>query len=447
MPIEPFRFLHTANLYLDHQLHGVGRVPDHLRDTVEQATLLAWERIVSAAITRQVDFVLLAGNSFDAADHSLTGQVALVQGLEKLAEHDIPVFIVPGVSDPDMAWRLAMSLPDNVTRFGGELSEPIGLSRDGRTFCTIHHVMANTRDLNATDGNGLDELAVFAPQISPDEAGPFDIALLETVTNDAALPPELLDAELAVSDARNGRTLPLIKPAFDPDIVARCPIEYWALGDGFRRQAWRVGRGMAHTPGSPQGLSANDTGILGCTLVEVESDGRVRESFIPTARVRWENVSVTVTAHMTRDAVLQQLRSGLDAIPRTSQDELWLVTWNISGSGRLYEDLQDQDYAQRIWSECVQSAGAESLQFQLRKIRFANPIQDEAGQDFLSQEFARQLGEWNGSTNLQERIIAESSVAGGPWASRMKTILAEVNTHEATQDAHRLGWAWLKAGM
>lgn len=444
MPLEPFRFLHTANLYLDHQLHGVGRVPDHLRETLEQATLLAWSRIVEAAITRQVDFVLLAGNAFDAADHTLTGQVALVQGLERLAEFDVPVFIVPGVSDPDTTWRLGMSLPGNVTRFGGELSEPIGLSRDGRTFCTIHHVMANTRDLNSNDGNGLDELAVFAPQISPDEAGPFDIALLETITNDAALPPELLDAEGDLDEFRNSR---LIKPAFDPALVASCPIEYWALGDGFRRQSWRVGRGMAHSPGAPQGLSAADTGPLGCTLVEVESDGRVRESFIPTARVRWENLSVTVTSGATRDSVMQQLRAGLDAIPRTANDELWLLTWCINGSGRLYEELQDPDCSRHVWSDAMQSVGGQSPQFHLRKVRFGNPVEDEVNQDFLSQEFARQLGAWEPATDIPERVIAASPLADGPWAPRMKTVLANVDPQEAIQQAQRMGWAWLKTGM
>ena len=447
MSLEPFRFLHAANLYLDHQLRGVGAVSDHLRDSLERATLLAWERIVDAAITRQVDFVLLAGNSFDAADHSLTGQVALVEGLENLAEHDIPVFIVPGIADPDMAWRLGISLPDNVTRFGGELSEPVSLSRDGRPFCTIHHVMANTRDLNSTDGNGLDELAVFAPQFDPDECGPFDIALLESVTSDAAIAPELQDAESpSAADWRSG-TPRLARPALDPDVVSKCPIEYWALGDSVHRQSWRVGRGLAHTPGGTQGLSPADTGLLGCTLVEVESDGRVRESFIPTARVRWENVTISVPPQTTREAVMQQLRAGLDAIPRTSQEELWLITWNMTGSGRFYDDLQDADCARRLWTDAMQSIGGTSPQFQLRKIQYTNPVQDQPGLDFLSEEFARQLAAWSGATNLAEQVVAASSLADTPWASRIKPALAEVNPQAAIQEAHRLGWAWLKNGV
>jgi exonuclease SbcD len=446
VPLDPFRFLHAANLYLDHQLRGVGRIPENARETIEQATLSAWDRIVDAAISHQVDFVLLAGNSFDATDHSLTGQVALVAGLEKLGTHDIPVFIVPGVADPDMAWRLGLPLPENVTRFGGELSEPVVLSRNGRKFCTIHHVMANIRDLDSSDGNGLDELAVFAPQFGPNDAGPFDIALLESVTNDVALPPELAESEhIAVQEALRGRQPKLVRPDYDPDLVSRCPIEYWALGEGMKRQAWRVGRGLAHTPGCPQGLSAVDTGILGCTLVEVESDARVRESFIPTSRVRWENISLTLHTQSTRDAALTQLRIALDQTQRTGNDELWLVNLTITGSGRLYQDLQDSETCQRLWNDAVQHVASNNIDIVLRRVCYSNPADEQPGADFLSQEFVRQLQVWGASPDeLGEQALAASAIADSPWAGRLKTILPEVIVKDAVQDAQRLGLAWLK---
>lgn len=447
MPLEPFRFLHAANLYLDHQLRGVGRIPESLRETIEQATLSAWDRIVDAAISRQVDFVLLAGNSFDATDHSLTGQVALVAGLEKLGAHEIPVFIVPGIADPDMAWRLGLPLPENVTRFGGELSEPVILSRDGRKFCTIHHVMANIRDLNSSDGNGLDELAVFAPQFGPNDAGPFDIALLESITNNAALPPELADSEhVAVQEALRGRQPKIVRPDYDPELVARCPIEYWALGEGLRRQAWRVGRGLAHTPGAPQGLSAADTGILGCTLVEVESDARVRESFIPTCRVRWEDVTLTLHPQSTRDAALSQLQNTLDTLPRTSHEELWLANLCITGSGRLYQDLQDSDTCVRLWNDAVQNVVSDSIDVVLRRVRYSNPADEQPGADFLSQEFVRQLQVWGAAPDeLGEQALAASAIADSPWAGRLKSVLPDVQVKEVIQDAQRMGLSWLKS--
>lgn len=446
MPLEPFRFLHAANLFLDHQLRGAGRIPESIRETVQQATMTAWDRIVDAAISQQVDFLLLAGNCFDASDHSLTGQVALIAGLERLNEYDIPVFIAPGSADPDMSWRLGLNLPDNVTRFGGELSEPVLLSRDGRRFCTIHHVMANIQDLNASDGNGLDELAVFAPQFGPNDAGPFDIALLESITNNTALPPELSDPDAkGATESTYGRRANAGRPAFDPELVERCPIEYWALGDGLRRQAWRVGRGLAHTPGAPQGLSPDDTGILGCTLVEVDADGRIRDSIIPTSRVRWENVGLNVQTHTTRDAALQQLRTALESITRTTNDELWLVSLNITGFGRLFQDLQDAEFCHRLWNDAVQFATSSNVDIVLRRVRRTDPSEGVPGADFLSQEFTRQVQAISSAQhNLGPWLLAESAVADGPWLGRIQALLPEMKFNEITQDAQRVGLSWLK---
>lgn len=446
MPIEPFRFIHAANLFLDHQLRGVGSVSDAVRDEVEKATLTAWNRIVEASIVQQVDFLLLAGNSFDATDHSLTGQVALIEGLKKLEEYDIPVFIAPGVADPDMAWRLGLALPENVVRFGGELSEPVVLSKNGRRFCTIHHVMANIRDLDASDGNGLDELAVFAPQFGPNEAGPFDIALLESVTNDAALPPELADSEhVAVQEALRGRPPHVTKPPFDPDVVARCPIEYWALGDGLKRQAWRVGRGIAHTPGVPQGLSMADTGILGCSLIEVDGDGQIRDSIIPTSRVRWEKIDLTLQAQATRESVLQQLRSAFSAIPRTMNDEIWLVDLTISGSGRLFLDLKDSDTCHRLWNEAVPVINGSQVEIILRRVRCSDPADELPGNDFLTQEFVRQV-QLRGAVPAEAalRVLAESEFADSPWSNRLQAILPELDIEEVIQDSQRIGLSWLR---
>lgn len=446
VPRESFRFIHTANLALDHQLRGVGFIPESHRDVLERATLIAWERIVAAAIQRNVDFVLLAGNTFDAQDQSLIGQVALVEGLTKLGNHDIPVFIVPGTTDPDMAWRLAIPLPDNVTRYGGELGDPATLSRDGRTFCTIHHVMANLRDLDSTDANGLDELAVFAPQFGPSDIGPFDIALLEGVTNDSALPPELIEGEpVAFADARTSQRPQLVRQPFDPELVTRCPIEYWALGEGHRRRAWRVGRGMAHTPGSPQGLTADHTGSLGCTLIDVESDGRVRESFLPTARVRWENIVLSIAPQASREMVIQQLRSQLEGLPRTSLQELWLVSWRIVGAGRIFDDLHDRDQRERIWAEAARSMNSNEIQLILRQVRYSNPVAEQPGADFLSQEFVRQLQGWNHPhATLAERVLLSSTVADTHWAGRLKPLLMSHDLKDAVPDAQRLGLDWLK---
>src|SRR5262245_62600041 len=71
--MEPFRFVHAARLLLDHQLHGIAALPDDLRPVVEDATLIAFDRVIDSCLEQGVDCLLIAGDSFDSADHSLRG--------------------------------------------------------------------------------------------------------------------------------------------------------------------------------------------------------------------------------------------------------------------------------------------------------------------------------------------------------------------------------------
>lgn len=65
MSIEPFRFIHATNLRLDESLMRTGPLEGQARLIAEDATLLAFERIVEHCIDRDVDFLLLTGNAFD----------------------------------------------------------------------------------------------------------------------------------------------------------------------------------------------------------------------------------------------------------------------------------------------------------------------------------------------------------------------------------------------
>ena len=82
---------------------------------VQDATFAAFRRVIAAAVDSQVDFVLLAGNSFVEAEQSLAARLALLDGFAELAGNDIRVFILPGPLDPIAAWRQIPDLPENVT--------------------------------------------------------------------------------------------------------------------------------------------------------------------------------------------------------------------------------------------------------------------------------------------------------------------------------------------
>src|SRR5579872_4691158 len=114
MPFEPVRFLHAADVRIDHPVRMPGPLSPRLAAVGQRATIDAFERLISTAIERSVDFLLLAGNTFIESDRSLAGRLAMLDGFQRLAEEAIRVFAMPGPLDPADAWRLIPGLPKNV---------------------------------------------------------------------------------------------------------------------------------------------------------------------------------------------------------------------------------------------------------------------------------------------------------------------------------------------
>ncbi len=51
-------------------------------------------------------------------------------------------------------------------------------------------------------------------------------------------------------------------------------MDYWALGGRAERTTLFNSPGIAHYPGTPQGRSPAEAGTHGCTLVNVDEQGR-----------------------------------------------------------------------------------------------------------------------------------------------------------------------------
>ncbi|MDQ2933501.1 MAG: metallophosphoesterase, partial [Chloroflexota bacterium] len=74
-PIEPFSFLHTGDLHLDSPFEGLStEAPPEVLALLRSATTDAWRAVVRAAIEARVDFVVVAGDVFEAASPTLLGQ-------------------------------------------------------------------------------------------------------------------------------------------------------------------------------------------------------------------------------------------------------------------------------------------------------------------------------------------------------------------------------------
>lgn len=421
--MEPFRFVHAARVLLDHQLHGIAALPDELRPLVEDATLVAFDAVVETCLSRQVDFLLLAGDSFDQRDCSLRGPAALVRGIERLAEQNIRVVIAAGLTDPWSAWPEGMRLPANAVRLGIDAESEIALSRDGKLLAVV-------RDPTAPDPLAAPE-AECVIKLPLGGAGPFTI-VLQHAGREAGPPLDFIGSHAAAG------------PAGD-----YADANYWASGGRPQAQSLAREQRLLHDPGPTQAVRPLETGPRGCTLVDVSATGEIRTEFIATAPVRYERFNIEVLPDTTRDGLLAVMREALAQTGKSASDRLWLPAWRVSGAGPMLAVLAEPQTREAFLDELHARHSLEGLAIHTQAVRVHYGTGGEANADLpdeLACEYERTLLDHvtHSAWSLQ-MCLEESSLANGPWQGQLSSLLAELDAGEVVEDALRLGLEWFAA--
>ena len=383
--MEPLRFLHAAGARIDHQLHDLDVLPDDLRPIVEGATTTAFERMIAAALEHAADFVLLTGNTFDAADRSLRARVMLLSGLRQLAEFEIPVFVVPGAADPAEAWQAISDLSENVTVFPDATAQPADFWRGDACVATI----AVARSIGTADRG------------------------------------------LLVRETR------LLARGRGSDPVVPC--DYFALGGCGLRRTMTVASGIAHHPGSLQGIRMRDTGPHGCTLVEFSNE-ELRRTFLPLAPVRRERFAVEVDPATAWDELRGRMDNILSACAPETGEEAWLVEWDVTGSGPLIGRLADDAQRRALADELDWDAGRERgvrVHHSIEAYDSGLPAQLLSRSGSLRDEFFELLAKQPGSLSLDQFPVAEPA-----WTQRVASAVTDLDREAVLSHSRRLGAAW-----
>jgi exonuclease SbcD len=117
--MKPVRFIHTSDVHLDTSFSG-SSFPARLGDRKREAIRSVFRRILDEARSREVDFVLIAGDLFES-DRITPDTVEFLKRQLKSID-PIRVFISPGNHDPFMTGSpyREETWPDNVHIFGAE---------------------------------------------------------------------------------------------------------------------------------------------------------------------------------------------------------------------------------------------------------------------------------------------------------------------------------------
>ncbi len=304
-----FRFIHCADLHLGMPIAQAGGGA-HWDQALREATIRAFENIVDAAIEKKVDALLIAGDVYQAADHSLAAQLAFARELFRASEAGIRAFIVHGNHDPVDAWRAKVPLPPTAVVFGSEEVEAKPLVVDGETAAMVY---------------GRSYAATHVRE---------DWASLYERTDDAPYAIALLHTEGPTGDGGNYAPTSM-------EVLARSRMNYWALGHVHTRTVLGEEPYIVY-PGNTQSLHRHETGPRGCYLVEVGSHGTTMMEFIETDAVRRELWEIAIDGIADTEALVALLterrKERRDAVRKPI-----LVTVRFTGRGALHEVLRDED--------------------------------------------------------------------------------------------------------
>lgn len=256
--MEAIRFLHTADLHLDSPFKGMAAGPNELA-RLQQSTFSAFDRFIDYAVKVRPDFIVIVGDLYDGEDRSLRAQIRFQQGMQRLYEKEIPVFITYGNHDHLAGSWTRVSFPANVQTFSEEVEQKQLTIRGEKVF--LH-------------GFSYPQRHVTEPMIAD-----------YPVASDEGIHIGLLHGSVA-GDAEHAVYAP-----FTVSELQEKNYHYWALGHIHKRQQLAEDPPVVY-PGNLQGRHRKEQGIKGFYDVSI-TRGKTSLNFVRTSDIVFSRLTVS----------------------------------------------------------------------------------------------------------------------------------------------------------
>jgi len=287
--MKKISFIHAADLHLDSPMVGLKHLPPNIFTRVKESTFTALKKVTEAAIDHQVDFVILAGDLFDGEDRSLRAQSRFRTEMLKLAEEEIPVYVIHGNHDHLNGTWVHLDLPSNVHVFNSEVETKVLHTKNGEianlygfSYPTRHVYDRKIDDYIKKDGADF-HIGILHGNVS---AG---------VEHDNYAP-------FSISD--------LHQKDFD----------YWALGHIHKRAVLSETPPIIY-PGNIQGRNKKETGVKGIyhiTLTDLDKE----MNFLETSDIIWEEMVIDAASAKNFLEVLHLCQTTINSVRREQKGTL-----------------------------------------------------------------------------------------------------------------------------
>jgi DNA repair exonuclease SbcCD nuclease subunit len=300
------RFLHAADVHLDAPLKGLEARDGAPVEELRTATRRAFQNLITLALRERVDFVVIAGDLFDGDYSDSRSWVWTAREFQRLAQADIPVFLIRGNHDSLGASTRKLRWPENVHEFRGDQAETKSLERLG---VAVHGQSFPTRAVT-------EDLAAGYPD---PVRGAFNIGLLHT--------------SLA-GDPRHEPYAPT-----RPEVLKLKGYDYWALGHIHSFQRVHDDGPVILYPGCTQGRHIHEPGEKGCVIVEVEGRSVRDVVFHALDVVRWERLTIDLGPDDARNDLLERAEQELADLQTASAGRPLAVRVFVRGRCPAHREL------------------------------------------------------------------------------------------------------------
>ncbi|MFC5405733.1 metallophosphoesterase family protein [Cohnella soli] len=315
-----FTFVHAADLHLDSPFVGLSKAPQTVRDRLRESTFAALQGLCTLVRQERPDFVVIAGDLFDAADRSLRAQLRLQRALADIVSTGSAVYVVHGNHDPESGRKAKLDWPEGVNVFSsGDVECLPAFNRAGELVAHVYGISYATAAVS-------DNLAL---RFHIREGAPFHLALLHANVD---------------GDAKHDNYAPC-----KLEELSASGFDYWALGHVHDR---RVLREYPHVvyPGNTQGRNIKETGPKGAYVVSVSDTGRVAMKFRDLADVVWQEAAVSIEGIGTEQELKHRLLATAEKVQADAAGRPVVARFRLEGRGSLHEKLLQPNVADE-WLE------------------------------------------------------------------------------------------------
>ena len=357
--MDSIRFIHTADLHLGSPFIGMKGLRKEHWKKLKDSTLDAFDRLIHYALDVKPDFVLIVGDIYDGEDRNIRAQARFQQGMQQLADQQIPVVLSYGNHDHLSGKWARFELPKNVHAFDGSVSQLELQTAGGRVVITgfsygKRHVTESMVDQYP----------------AREDFESFQIGMLH--------------------GSLEGDSTHAVYAPFNKEQLLSKHYDYWALGHIHKRQELHQEPFIVY-PGNIQGRHRKESGVKGFYEVTLSKTDTALK-FIPTSAVQFDQVAVSGKGIFHMNELIDACRKELSLYGEATGTAIVDV---------IFTELDEESY--QLIAEIPEGELLETLQESLEQLDSFVWIQGiqynreykETDLSPLGAALIQTIGEWN----------------------------------------------------